>query len=239
MLEQIQAASRELPSQIASEESHELPAPVVFCVDDDEATCESIRFLIESVGLPIEVFHSAKDFIRGYKLGQPGCLLLDVRMPEMSGLELQEQLAKRRIDIPVIFITGHGDVPMAVRAMKAGAYDFLTKPFNDQTLLDSIQGAIKVDKHRRLEISKRKIIGKRIETLTPREREVMYCVVKGNLNKVTAYELGITSKTVELHRAKVMEKMHVKSLAELVKLVMIYEQGVPKNYQAKQSVAGA
>jgi FixJ family two-component response regulator len=149
-------------------------------------------------------------------------------MPEMSGLELQEQLKKRKINIPIIFITGHGDVPMATRAMKAGAVEFLTKPFNDQTLLDSIQNAIEVDIERRKISDEREKVAEKINTLTPREKEVMECVIKGNLNKVTAYELGISSKTVELHRAKIMEKMAAKSLAHLVAMILMYE-GVIKH----------
>jgi two-component system, LuxR family, response regulator FixJ len=195
----------------------------VFYVDDDEAMCESIRFLMESVSLNIETFSSARKFIDSYDPARAGCLLLDVRMPEMSGLELQEQLRKRKINIPIIFITGHGDVPMATRAMKAGAVEFLTKPFNDQTLLDSIQNAIEIDTERRKIAQERDKIADRINKLTPREFEVMQCVIKGNLNKVTAYELGISSKTVELHRAKIMEKMRAKSLAQLVAMVLINE----------------
>jgi len=200
--------------------------PVVFYVDDDETMCKSVRFLIESVSLKIETFSSARKFLEEYVPGTPGCLLLDVRMPEMSGLELQEQLRKHKVDIPIIFITGHGDVPMATRAMKAGAVEFLTKPFNDQTLLDSIQNAIEIDEERRKISLERDHVAERVNCLTPREYEVMECVVKGNLNKVTAYELGISPKTVELHRAKIMEKMQVKSLAQLVAMVLIYEGSI-------------
>jgi FixJ family two-component response regulator len=203
----------------------------VFYVDDDEAMCESIRFLMESVSLNIETFSSARKFLDSYDTARPGCLLLDVRMPEMSGLELQEQLRKRKINIPIIFITGHGDVPMATRAMKAGAVEFLTKPFNDQTLLDSIQNAIEIDTERRNIAQERDRIADRINKLTPREFEVMQCVIKGNLNKVTAYELGISSKTVELHRAKIMEKMQAKSLAQLVAMVLIHEGNIVHRHQ--------
>lgn len=203
----------------------------VFYVDDDEAMCESIRFLMESVSLNIETFSSARKFLDSYDAERAGCLLLDVRMPEMSGLELQEQLRKRKINIPIIFITGHGDVPMATRAMKAGAVEFLTKPFNDQTLLDSIQNAIEIDTERRKIAFERDKIADRINRLTPREYEVMQCVIKGNLNKVTAYELGISSKTVELHRAKIMEKMKAKSLAQLVAMVLIHEGSIKHRHQ--------
>ena len=153
----------------------------------------------------------------------------------MSGLELQEQLRKRKINIPIIFITGHGDVPMATRAMKAGAVEFLTKPFNDQTLLDSIQNAIEIDVERQKVTAERDKIAVRINKLTPREYEVMKCVIKGNLNKVTAYELGISSKTVELHRAKIMEKMQAKSLAQLVAMVLIYEGSIKHRHKTKEN----
>lgn len=211
----------------------------VFYVDDDEAMCESIRFLMESVSLNIETFSSARKFLESYDATRAGCLLLDVRMPEMSGLELQEQLRKRKINIPIIFITGHGDVPMATRAMKAGAVEFLTKPFNDQTLLDSIQNAIEIDTERRKIALERDKIADRINKLTPREYEVMQCVIKGNLNKVTAYELGISSKTVELHRAKIMEKMKAKSLAQLVAMVLIHEGSIKHRHQKVEEKADA
>ena len=198
--------------------------PTVFYVDDDEALCESVRFLLESVNFPVETFRSAQDFLKSYDVDRAGCLLLDVRMPEINGLELQEQLRKRNIMLPIIFITGHGDVPMATKAMKAGAFEFLTKPFHDQTLLDSIQQAIEVDAEHRKIVQQRINMAKRIAKLTPREREVMGCVIKGNLNKETAAELDISPKTVELHRAQVMKKMKAKSLAELVSMVLVAEE---------------
>ena len=209
--------------------------PMVFYVDDDDAMCKSIRFLIESVSLQIKTFSSAKDFLDKYVPGTPGCLLLDVRMPEMSGLELQEQLSKRNIEIPIIFITGHGDVPMATRAMKAGAVEFLTKPFNDQALLDSIQSAIEIDEEQQKANIEKRHIAERVEKLTRREFEVMKCVVNGNLNKVTAYELGISPKTVELHRAKIMEKMQAKSLAHLVKMVLTYYDIIGHKYTPRKN----
>ena len=156
-------------------------------------------------------------------------------MPGMSGLELQEKLRQGKINIPIIFVTGHGDVPMATRAMKAGAVEFLTKPFNDQALLDSIQNAIKVDAVRRKIAVERDFVAVCINELTPREYEVMQCVVKGNLNKVTADELGISPKTVELHRAKIMEKMQVKSLAELVAAVLIYQGHMMPEQEEQQN----
>ncbi|MSP52901.1 MAG: response regulator transcription factor [Gammaproteobacteria bacterium] len=198
--------------------------PTVFYVDDDEVLCESIRFLLESVNLSVETFLSAQDFLKNYNIERSGCLLLDVRMPEINGLELQEQLRKRNIMLPIIFITGHGDVPMATKAMKAGAFEFLTKPFHDQTLLDSIQQAIAVDAERRKIAQQHINMAKRIAKLTPRECEVMRCVIKGNLNKETAAALDISPKTVELHRAQVMKKMKAKSLAELVSMVLAAEE---------------
>lgn len=211
-------------SPAKSEPTKMTKIPTVFYVDDDEALCESVRFLLESANLPIETFLSARAFLDSYDMDRPGCLMLDVRMPEITGLELQEQLRKRNIMLPVIFITGHGDVPMATRAMKAGAFEFLTKPFHDQTLLDSIQQAIEIDAERRKVLQQRIDIAQRIAKLTPREKEVMQCVIKGNLNKETAAELDISPKTVELHRAQVMKKMNAHSLAELVGMVLVNEE---------------
>lgn len=196
----------------------------VFVVDDDEAMTKSIRWLIETVGLRVKTFSQGKEFLDSYKSNDPGCLILDVRMPGMSGLELQGQLKEHHINLPIIFITGHGDVPMAIKAMKAGAFEFLTKPFNDQTLLDSINQAIEFDSTRRQENLELDSIIARIEKLTPRESEVMDLVVEGKLNKVIADELYISAKTVELHRAKIMEKMQAASLAQLVRLVLAYRQ---------------
>tara|TARA_R110000868_G_scaffold380784_1_gene646880 strand:+ start:55343 stop:56005 length:663 start_codon:yes stop_codon:yes gene_type:complete len=195
----------------------------VFVVDDDESMTESISWLIESVGLPVKTYSSATEFLEKYTQGASGCLILDVRMPGMSGLELQEVLKERGIRLPVIFITGHGDVPMAIRAMKAGAFEFLTKPFNDQTLLDGINKAIEHDANRREENAELDEIRERINRLTPRETEVMKLVITGKLNKVVAVDLEISTKTVELHRAKIMEKMQAGSLAGLVKMVLCVE----------------
>lgn len=213
----------------ASANIDEFPAEVlqdatVFVVDDDDAMSKSVRWLLESVGLRVQTFSSAKKFLEDYDLKEPGCLVLDVRMPGMSGLELQEQLSKREIYLPIIFITGHGDVPMAVKAMKAHAFDFLTKPFNDQTLLDTINQAIKTDVTRRKEYAEFSSIAECIVKLTPRELQVMDLVVEGRLNKVIASELKISPKTVELHRAKIMEKMGVDSVAYLVRQVLIYRE---------------
>jgi two-component system response regulator FixJ len=194
--------------------------PTVFIVDDDQAVARSLRWLIESVRLRVETFCSAQAFIDGYDAAKPGCLVLDVRMPGMSGLELQERLAAQRIHIPIIFITGHGDVQMAVRAVQAGAFDFVEKPFNDQDLLDRIQRAITRDAEWRDRDLQQARLRALFATLTPRETEVLDLVVEGLSNKAVANALGLSAKTVEVHRAKVMEKMHARSLSDLVKMAM-------------------
>jgi FixJ family two-component response regulator len=203
--------------------------PVVFVVDDDEAVRESLRWLINSVNLGVEVFDSAADFLDGYAPGRPGCLVSDVRMPGLSGLDLQRELNRRGITLPVILITGHGDVPMAVRAMKQGAYDFVEKPFNDQVLLDLVQKAVAESVAAEATLALHAEVLGRIEQLTPREREVLGLIVAGETNKGIARTLDISLKTVEAHRAKVMEKMRAGSLAELMKSVMVLEdyQGKP------------
>jgi two-component system response regulator FixJ len=195
--------------------------PTVFIVDDDQAVARSLRWLIESVQLRVETFASAQAFLDGYAAAKPGCLVLDVRMPGMSGIELQERLTVQRIRIPIIFITGHGDVQMAVRAVQAGAFDFIEKPFNDQDLLDRIQRAIAVDSERRGRDSQRARLSALFASLTPREREVMDLVVEGMSNKAVANTLGLSAKTVEVHRAKVMEKMNARSVSDLVKMSML------------------
>ena len=193
----------------------------VFVVDDDQAMRNSLKWLIESVGLTVRTYASADDFIKDYYPGRAGCLLLDVRMPGMSGLELQEQFLEQQIKIPIIIITGHGDVPMAVRAMKAGAVDFIEKPFNDELLLESIRNALIRDVGQRTAQSARADIATRLVHLTPREHEVMEMVTSGRANKDIAKTLGVSSKTVEAHRARVMEKMQASSLAELVKMAIV------------------
>ncbi len=194
--------------------------PIVFVVDDDDAVRSALRLLLKSVGLSATVFASAQEFLASYAPQQPGCLVLDVRMPGMSGLELQDQLNVRGATIPVIFITGHGDVPMAVEAMQHGAFDFLQKPFRDQDLLDRVQRALEKDRATRAQLSLQDNIRERLETLTPREREVLDLVTRGLANKVMAAELGVSQRTVEIHRARVMEKMGAASLAQLVRMVM-------------------
>jgi two-component system response regulator FixJ len=196
------------------------PAACVFIVDDDEAVRSSVRFLIRSVGLSAQVYASAPDFLSAYDPRHPGCLLLDVRMPGMSGLELQQELNRRGATIPVVFITGHGDVPMAVEAMQQGAFDFLQKPFRDQDLLDRVQRALARDAESRARLAVRAEIVTRLATLTPRETEVLQLVTRGKANKVVGAELGVSQRTVEIHRAHVMEKMNASSLAELVRMVL-------------------
>ncbi|MCU7942362.1 MAG: response regulator transcription factor [Candidatus Thiodiazotropha sp. (ex Cardiolucina cf. quadrata)] len=194
--------------------------PTVFVVDDDQAMRNSLKWLIESVSMQVETFDSADAFIKSYYPGRSGCLLLDVRMPGMSGLELQEYLRANQIAIPVIIITGHGDVPMAVRAMKSGAVDFIEKPFNDELLLESIRYALALDVKQRDMQKQRAEIATRLARLTPREHEVMVMVTNGKANKEIASGLGVSAKTVEAHRARVMEKMQANSLAELVRMAI-------------------
>lgn len=195
----------------------------VYVVDDDEAVRRFLRGLIGSIGLGVKTYASAQEFLDGYEAGSPGCLLLDIRMPDMSGLELQAELRRREIDIPVIILTGHGDVKVAVHAMKAGALDFIEKPFNNELLLHAIQKAVAGSLHSSGARVRRQELLQRLETLTTRERQVLGLVVAGETNKGVARHLGISEKTVEIHRAKVMEKMQAKSLAELVKMAAVLE----------------
>jgi two-component system, LuxR family, response regulator FixJ len=200
-------------------------SPSVFIVDDDEAVRNSLQLLVKSIGLNGTSMGSAREFLGGYDPRQPGCLILDVRMPGMSGLELQQQLNLRGAVIPVIFITGHGDIPMAVEAMQHGAFDFLQKPFRDQDLIDRVQRALEADRKNRIELGERTRIRERRNSLTPREREVLTLVSSGKANKITAAELGLSQRTVEIHRARVMEKMGASSLAQLVRMVLDLEEG--------------
>ena len=192
--------------------------PTVFIVDDDDAVRRFLSGLIESVELRVEAFASARDFLEAYEPGQPGCLVLDVRMPGMSGLELQRELADQAIDLPVIILTGHGNIRLAVHAMKAGAIDFVEKPFDNELLLDRIQKAVAENVRAASERIKRIEIAERLQLLTPRERGVLDLVVDGQTNKGVARHLDISEKTVEIHRANVMQKMQAKSLADLVKM---------------------
>lgn len=190
--------------------------PTVCVVDDDEGVCRALKRLLGSVGLGVEVFASANDFLQQCSQPKSGCLILDVRMPGMSGLELQAAMEARHICLPIIFITAHADVPMSVQAMKCGAVDFIQKPFSEQTLLDAVHKAIAVDAETRHKQADRESILRRLEQLTPREREVMGLVVQGRLNKQIARELGASEKTVKVHRGRVMQKMEADSLADLV-----------------------
>ncbi|WP_295541556.1 response regulator FixJ [uncultured Thiohalocapsa sp.] len=196
-------------------------AETVFVVDDDQAMRSSLQWLIESMGMRVETYDSAQAFLDAYYPGRAGCLLLDVRMPGMSGLELQAYLAKREHRIPVIIITGHGDVAMAVKAMKNGAVDFIEKPFDDEALIVSIRNALQHDEKQRALHAQRADIAARMVALTPREHEVMTMVTDGKSNKEIATALGVSAKTVEVHRARVMDKMRADSLAELVRMAMI------------------
>jgi two-component system response regulator FixJ len=198
--------------------------PVVFVVDDEEAVADSVSMLLGSVGIRTRMFRDARSFLENYKPDQPGCLLLDVRMPRMSGLELQQELNRRRCTIPIIFISGHGDVPMAVEAMRAGAVDFLQKPFKDDELIRRVQKSLQQDARERELLAQRDVLKARWEELTPREREVADRIVGGQANKVVALELGISERTVELHRQHIMQKMGVRSLAQLVQVVLAVRQ---------------
>lgn len=190
----------------------------VYIVDDDQAIRRAMDLLMRSVGLDFEIFHTADDFLETHSNDRAGCLVLDIRMPGLGGLELQEKLNEMGSTLPIIFITGHGDVPMAVEAMQKGAVDFIQKPFRDQELLDRIGVALKADEERRSARDQKAEVASRIDKLTKREREVMDLVVTGKPNKVIAYELGVSQRTVEIHRARVMEKMQAKSLADLVRM---------------------
>jgi FixJ family two-component response regulator len=199
------------------------PKPTVFIVDDDAAVRDSLGLLLRSMGLPVETFESARAFLDAGRDSRQGCLVLDIRMPGMSGLELQLELVARHSLLPIIFITGHGDVPMAVEAMQAGAVDFIQKPFRDQDLLDRINQALEKDALGRRMLAERAQIRRRLETLTPREREVLAMIVAGKANKVIAGDLNLSQRTVEIHRARVMEKMGAHSLAHLVRMAMQVE----------------
>jgi two-component system response regulator FixJ len=192
----------------------------VFIVDDDLGVLNSVAFLLSTVGIPTETCASAQEFLDAYDPLVPGCIILDVRMPGMSGLELQERLHGLGSTLPVIFLTAHGDVPMAVNAMKSGAVDFIQKPFRDQDLLDKIHRAMEENARARAMANTQRSVSARIESLTPREREVMDAVVAGKANKMIALDLGVSERTVEIHRARVMQKMDVESLAQLVQIVM-------------------
>lgn len=189
----------------------------VFIVDDDDAIRDSMSMLMQTIGLHSRSFASAQEFLEGFNTSQPGCLVLDIRMPGMSGLELQQELHKRHSMLPIIFVTGHGDVPMAVQAIQNGAADFIQKPFRDQDLIDRVNTALSNDAEFRKDIEEIQHLKMLADTLTPREREVMDLIVAGDANKVAAHKLGVSQRTIEIHRARVMEKMKARNLAQLVR----------------------
>jgi len=202
--------------------------PTVFVIDDDALIREGIQSLIRSIGLRVETYSSARDFMFAKRPDTPACLVLDVRMPGLSGLDLQRQLSDANIDIPIIFITGHGDIPMTVRAMKDGAMEFLTKPVRGQDLLDAVQKAIAHDRELRKDRTELTETRKRFASLTPRETEVLKLVVSGLLNKQIADELGMSELTVKTHRAHVMEKTKADSLAHLVRMAEMLRNSLRK-----------
>jgi two-component system response regulator FixJ len=198
-----------------------LSEPTVFVVDDDPAVRDSLHWLLQSVDLAVETYATGEEFLQVYDPARPGCLVLDVRMPGMGGLRLQEELAARRIALPVIILTGYAEVQTAVRALKTGAFDFIEKPYSDEVLLDRIHRAIDADRQTREAAALRAEVAARFASLTPREREVMELVTAGKANKVIASDLGLSPKTVEVHRAAVMDKMGADSVAELVRLELL------------------
>ncbi len=194
-------------------------APIVFVVDDDPSVRSSLKFLLSTVGLQVEGFASADAFLKKKPCDAPSCLVLDVRLPGLSGLDFQRELAARKTRIPIIFLTGHGDIPMSVRAMKAGAVEFLTKPFRDQDLLDAVGIALERDRARREQDKDVTILQQRFDSLTSREQEVISMVVSGMLNKQIADQLGTAESTVKVQRSRAMEKMHAESLVDLIRMI--------------------
>ena len=203
----------------------------VFIIDDDEAVRDSLKFLLDSVGQRSVTFTNPAHFLEDYDEHTPGCIVLDIRMPSMSGLELQSKLNSMHCILPIIFITGHGDVPMAVRAIKEGAMDFIQKPFRDQELLDLINDALKLDSKQRQELLEHKNILRRVSSLSDREYEVLQHVIEGKANKIIAIEVGLSQRTVEIHRSHVMKKMKTKSLAHLVRQIMAVKSHLGSDFK--------
>jgi FixJ family two-component response regulator len=196
-----------------------MTSPIIYVIDDDPSVRKALSRLIHSAGYEVKALVSAEDFLQQKTTTRPGCLILDLQMPGLNGLELQQALVKSNRRIPIVFVTGHADIPDSVKAMKAGAVDFLPKPFNDQVLLEAIHHALEKDRVLRKEDQEQRMVQSRTERLTPREKEVLRGVVVGKLNKQIAYQLGISEKTVKVHRGRVMEKMRVGSVADLVRLI--------------------
>jgi FixJ family two-component response regulator len=217
-----------VPGKVAAVTSSPETDPVVFVVDDDSSMRETLDSLIRSVGLKVKTYASASDFLKDNLPEAPSCLVLDVRLPGIGGLDFQAELAKAGITVPIIFITGHGDIPMTVRAMKAGAVDFLSKPFRDQELLDSVQVALDKDRVRREREKAVTQLRANLETLTAREREVMSLVTEGLMNKQVAGRIGVSEITVKVHRGNVMRKMGARSLADLVRMAELLEIHAPR-----------
>jgi RNA polymerase sigma factor (sigma-70 family) len=203
--------------------------PVVFVVDDDPMVCMSMKRLIRTLGLEVQTFNTAQEFLRAKRPNAPGCLVLDVRLPDLSGLDLQQELAKARLGLPIIFVTGHADIPMSVRAMKAGAVEFLTKPFREQDLLEAIQHGIAQDRETRERRAAISELQQRLDSLTPREHEVFPLVVSGLPNKQIADQLGASEKTIKVHRGQLMRKMEAESLADLVRMSERLKINSPKS----------
>ncbi|MDB6061783.1 MAG: DNA-binding response regulator [Verrucomicrobiaceae bacterium] len=201
-------------------------AAKVYIVEDDDAVRESLQLVLESVGYKIKAFANANAFLDAYHGDMAGCLVLDIRMPGMNGMELQRKLNERNSILPVIFVTGHGDVPMAVEAMQQGALDFVQKPYREQELLEKIERAFKVDLDNRESLQQRQVIATRLQNLTPRELDVLRLMIEGKANKVIAIDLDISQRTVEIHRARVMEKLEAHSLAHLVRMVMAVDSAL-------------